>query len=122
MSPQFLSFFPFSISGKVTIAYEGKQAVGVVVNEDSIMVDFRDTIPLKSRNLSIKSILSAVKIITEFALAKNTTVIIKLRGKNVLTIGKLANPKLSKMFTKNPHLQIHSLMDLQRLGNLLSYP
>ena len=111
-------------SGSLTINFNNKPTIKISLEEKfkKISVDVLSSFSLNDSNklkqdynIKIFDLLATTK---EFAnnLNKNElTIYINRRGKEVIAIGKHANPKLSRLFTLNTNIEIKDLMELKRL-------
>jgi hypothetical protein len=110
--------------GAIDIEMEGKSALRIDVNrvKETVSIDFIHPKLLRLADMENKSrlgLFDKLKTTKEFSqiLASNSLTLVFLRkGKEAITLGREANPKLSKLITGSDDVQVESIRESIKLG------
>ena len=110
--------------GTIDIEMEGQSALRIEVNrvKETVNIDFIHPKVLRlaeTKNKSRLGLFDKLRTAKEFSqiLADNSLTLVFLRkGKEAITIGKDANPKLSKLITGSDDIQVDSVKESIKLG------
>ena len=104
-------------NGTIRIAIKNQPLVKINLSKGRIMVDLLEPTLFKSSQ-DETGLFDKIKTSKEFAdkLSDNDLTISLLRkGKEVLTLGKEAKPKLSRLLTRSNHIQIDNIKETVNL-------
>ncbi|HEY7571788.1 MAG TPA: hypothetical protein VH796_10505 [Nitrososphaeraceae archaeon] len=111
-------------AGAIDIEMEGQSALRIEVNKlkETVSIDFihpkvlRLAEPKNKRRLGLFEKLKTAKEFSQ-SLADNSLTLVFLRkGKEAITLGREADPKLSKLITGSDDIQIDSVRESIKLG------
>jgi hypothetical protein len=111
-------------AGAIDIEMEGKSALRIEINrvKETVSIDFIHPKVLRlaeTKNKSRLGLFDKLKTAKEFSqiLASNSLTLVFLRkGKEAITLGREANPKLSKLITGSDDIQVDSVRESIKLG------
>jgi|SRR5215467_6058995 len=111
-------------AGAIDIEMEGKSALRIEINrvKGTVSIDFIHPKVLRlaeTKNKSRLGLFDKLKTAKEFSqiLASNSLTLVFLRkGKEAITLGREANPKLSKLITGSDDIQVDSVRESIKLG------
>jgi len=111
-------------AGAIDIEMEGKSALRIEINrvKETVSIDFIHPKVLRlaeTNNKSRLGLFDKLKTAKEFSqiLASNSLTLVFLRkGKEAITLGREANPKLSKLITGSDDIQVDSVRESIKLG------
>jgi hypothetical protein len=111
-------------AGAIDIEMEGKSALRIEINrvKETVSIDFIHPKVLRlaeTNNKSRLGLFDKLKTAKEFSqiLASNSLTLVFLRmGKEAITLGREANPKLSKLITGSDDIQVDSIRESIKLG------
>jgi len=111
-------------AGAIDIEMEGKSALRIEINrvKGTVSIDFIHPKVLRlaeTKNKSRLGLFDKLKTAKEFSqiLASNSLTLVFLRkGKEAITLGREANPKLAKLITGSDDIQVDSVRESIKLG------
>ena len=111
-------------AGAIDIEMEGQSALRIEVNKlkETVSIDFIHPKVLRLADMKNKSrlgLFDKLKTAKEFSqiLASNSLTLVFLRkGKEAITLGREADPKLSKLITGSDDIQVDSVRESIKLG------
>ena len=108
------------IRGKVGITYRGGPILSISLEGNKIFLDVSDASVFgmsdNNNNLGFFDSLKATKTLAEILDAEGLTLSILRKGKEALTIGKEATPKVSTILTRSDDIQVDSVREVAKLG------
>ena len=108
------------IRGKVGITYREGPILSISFEGNKIFLDVSDASVFgmsdNNNNLGFFDSLKATKTLAEILDAEGLTLSILRKGKEALTIGKEATPKVSTILTRSDDIQVDSVKEVAKLG------
>jgi len=108
------------IRGKVGITYREGPILSISLEGNKIFLDVSDASVFgmsdNNNNLGFFDSLKATKTLAEILDAEGLTLSILRKGKEALTIGKEATPKVSTILTRSDDIQVDSVREVAKLG------
>ena len=108
------------IRGKVGITYREGPILSISLEGNKISLDVSDASVFgmsdNNNNLGFFDSLKATKTLAEILDAEGLTLSILRKGKEALTIGKEATPKVSTILTRSDDIQVDSVKEVAKLG------
>ena len=108
------------ISGKVGITYREGPILSISLEGNKIFLDVSDASVFgmsdNNNNLGFFDSLKATKTLAEILDAEGLTLSILRKGKEALTIGREATPKVSTILTRSDDIQVDSVREVAKLG------
>jgi len=108
------------IRGKVGITYRGGPILSISLEGNKIFLDVSDASVFgmsdNNNNLGFFDSLKATKTLAEILDAEGLTLSILRKGKEALTIGREATPKVSTILTRSDDIQVDSVREVAKLG------
>ena len=108
------------IRGKVGITYREGPILSISLEGNKIFLDVSDASVFgmsdNNNNLGFFDSLKATKTLAEMLDAEGLTLSILRKGKEALTIGKDAAPKVSTILTRSDDIQVDSVREVAKLG------
>jgi hypothetical protein len=106
--------------GKVGITYRESPILSLSLEGNNIFLDISDAsvFGMSDNNNSLGFIdsLKAAKTLAEILDAQGLTLSILRKGKEALTIGREATPKVSTLLTRSDDIQVDSVREVAKLG------
>jgi hypothetical protein len=106
--------------GKVGITYREGPILSLSLEGNNIFLDISDAsvFGMSDNNNSLGFIdsLEAAKTLAEILDAQGLTLSILRKGKEALTIGREATPKVSTLLTRSDDIQVDSVREVAKLG------
>ena len=106
--------------GKVGITYREGPILSISLEGNKIFLDVSDASVFgmsdNNNNLGFFDSLKATKTLAEILDAEGLTLSILRKGKEALTIGKEATPKVSTILTRSDDIQVDSVREVAKLG------
>jgi len=106
--------------GKVGITYREGPILSISLEGNKIFLDVSDASVFgmsdNNNNLGFFDSLKATKTLAEILDAEGLTLSILRKGKEALTIGKEATPKVSTILTRSDDIQVDSVKEVAKLG------
>ena len=106
--------------GKVGITYREGPILSISFEGNKIFLDVSDASVFgmsdNNNNLGFFDSLKATKTLAEILDAEGLTLSILRKGKEALTIGKEATPKVSTILTRSDDIQVDSVREVAKLG------
>jgi hypothetical protein len=107
------------IRGKVGITYRGGPILSISLEGNKIFLDVSDASVFGmsgNNNLGFFDSLKATKTLAEILDVEGLTLSILRKGKEALTIGREATPKVSTILTRSDDIQVDSVREVAKLG------
>ena len=108
------------IRGKVGITYREGPILSISLEGNKIFLDVSDASVFgmsdNNNNLGFFDSLKATKTLAEILDAEGLTLSILRKGKEALTIGREATPKVSTILTRSDDIQVDSVREVAKLG------
>ncbi len=108
------------IRGKVGITYREGPILSISLEGNKIFLDVSDASVFgmsdNNNNLGFFDSLKATKTLAEMLDAEGLTLSILRKGKEALTIGREATPKVSTILTRSDDIQVDSVREVAKLG------
>lgn len=108
------------IRGKVGITYREGPILSISLEGNKIFLDVNDASVFgmsdNDNSLGFFDSLKAAKRLAEILDAEGFTLSILRKGKEALTIGKDATPKVSTILTRSDDIQVDSVREVAKLG------
>ena len=106
--------------GKVGITYREGPILSISLEGNKIFLDVSDASVFgmsdNNNNLGFFDSLKATKTLAEILDAEGLTLSILRKGKEALTIGREATPKVSTILTRSDDIQVDSVREVAKLG------
>ena len=106
--------------GKVGITYREGPILSISLEGNKIFLDVSDASVFgmsdNNNNLGFFDSLKATKTLAEILDVEGLTLSILRKGKEALTIGKEATPKVSTILTRSDDIQVDSVKEVAKLG------
>ena len=106
--------------GKVGITYREGPILSISLEGNKIFLDVSDASVFgmsdNNNNLGFFDSLKATKTLAEILDAEGLTLSILRKGKEALTIGREATPKVSTILTRSDDIQVDSVKEVAKLG------
>lgn len=123
----FLQFMKTLKTGEVSVAFHGKKAVKLRVEDGNVEVNLKEVEGLSIFNLNEKpkktdvfEIIKKFRGLAEELRRENLTVNINIQNKPLLTLGAGANPKISRLITFSTAIEIKSLRGILETAKKLT--
>jgi hypothetical protein len=108
------------IRGKVGITYREGPILSISLEGNKIFLDVSDASVFgmsdNNNNLGFFDSLKATKTLAEMLDVEGLTLSILRKGKEALTIGREATPKVSTILTRSDDIQVDSVREVAKLG------
>lgn len=108
------------IRGKIGITYREGPILSISLEGNKIFLDVSDASVFgmsdNNNNLGFFDSLKATKTLAEMLDAEGLTLSILRKGKEALTIGREATPKVSTILTRSDDIQVDSVREVAKLG------
>ena len=107
------------IRGKVGITYRGGPILSISLEGNKIFLDVSDASVFGmsgNNNLGFFDSLKATKTLAEILDVEGLTLSILRKGKEALTIGREATPRVSTILTRSDDIQVDSVREVAKLG------
>ena len=108
------------IRGKVGITYREGPILSISLEGNKIFLDVSDASVFgmsdNNNNLGFFDSLKATKTLAEILDAEGLTLSILRKGKEALTIGRAATPKVSTILTRSDDIQVDSVREVAKLS------
>ena len=106
------------IRGKVGITYREGPILSISLEGNKIFLDVNDAsvFGMSDNDNSLGDSLKAAKRLAEILDVEGLTLSILRNGKEALTIGKDAAPKVSTILTRSDDIQVDSVREVAKLG------
>lgn len=108
------------IRGKIGITYREGPILSISLEGNKIFLDVSDASVFgmsdNNNNLGFFDSLKATKTLAEILDAEGVTLSILRKGKEALTIGREATPKVSTILTRSDDIQVDSVREVAKLG------
>jgi len=106
--------------GKVGITYREGPILSISLEGNKIFLDVSDASVFgmsdNNNNLGFFDSLKATKTLAEILDVEGLTLSILRKGKEALTIGREATPKVSTILTRSDDIQVDSVKEVAKLG------
>jgi len=107
--------------GKINIQIDNKPSLSLDFRQDKLLVDVKDSsifemIEEEENDQGLFEKIKAAKKVAQILDNNNLTISILRKGKKAISLGKEANPTLSKLLTRSNDIQIDSVRQVAKLG------
>jgi hypothetical protein len=107
--------------GKINIQIDNKPSLSLDFRQDKLLVDVKDSsifemIEEEENDQGLFEKIRAAKKVAQILDNNNLTISILRKGKKAISLGKEANPTLSKLLTRSNDIQIDSVRQVAKLG------
>ena len=107
--------------GKINIQIDNKPSLSLDFRQDKLLVDVKDSsifemIEEEENDQGLFEKIKEAKKVAQILDNNNLTISILRKGKKAISLGKEANPTLSKLLTRSNDIQIDSVRQVAKLG------